>query len=158
METSRFIKSEYDVNASKNWLLLFGSGEIEFEINDLKKDGSGTLVDLIFPFYSIDQKADLLLFPSKHESFGMVAVEAMACGTPVVALQGSGGPDEIINDGLNGVLSPQLKYSKVVFELISNQDRLKKLSHQCRLDVIENWSQLKTSQLMRKSIESVFKI
>ena len=41
----------------------------------------------LVPYY---QKANLLLLPSAHESFGMVMVEAMSCGTPVVALKGSG--------------------------------------------------------------------
>ncbi len=47
--------------------------------------------------------ADVLLLPSKHESFGLVALEAMACGVvPVVTSVGGAG--EFINDGHNGFL------------------------------------------------------
>jgi len=47
--------------------------------------------------------ADLLLLPSLHESFGLVALEAMACGViPLVTNRGGAG--EFIQDGLNGIL------------------------------------------------------
>ncbi|HOX26498.1 MAG TPA: N-acetyl-alpha-D-glucosaminyl L-malate synthase BshA [Candidatus Krumholzibacteria bacterium] len=46
---------------------------------------------------------DLLLLPSHHESFGLVALEAMSCGVPVIATS-RGGTDEFIDDGVNGYL------------------------------------------------------
>jgi glycosyltransferase involved in cell wall biosynthesis len=48
---------------------------------------------------------DVLLVPSWEEPFGLVAVEAMAVGTPVVATS-IGGPPEFIVDGENGRLVP----------------------------------------------------
>lgn len=49
--------------------------------------------------------ADLFLLPSASEAFGLVALEALSCGVPVV---GSivGGLPELISDGLNGYLCP----------------------------------------------------
>ena len=49
--------------------------------------------------------ADLFLLPSEQESFGLVALEALASGAPVVGTSGSG-LDEVIDTGVNGYLHP----------------------------------------------------
>ncbi len=47
--------------------------------------------------------ADAFVFPSTTETFGLVALEAMACGLPVIAAR-AGGVLDIISDGQNGLL------------------------------------------------------
>lgn len=49
------------------------------------------------------QTAKLLLLPSKTESFGLVALESMACGVPALASR-AGGLPEVIEDGKSGLL------------------------------------------------------
>lgn len=50
------------------------------------------------------QESAALILPSRAESLGMVLVEALACGTPVVATR-CGGPEDIVSDRV-GVLAP----------------------------------------------------
>ena len=49
--------------------------------------------------------ADLLLMPSELESFGLAALEAMACKVPSIATR-VGGVPELIDDGVTGLLFP----------------------------------------------------
>ncbi len=55
------------------------------------------------PYYY--SAADAVVVPSHYESFGLVALEAMACGTPVVASQ-VGGLAFLIQDGVTGYTVP----------------------------------------------------
>lgn len=49
--------------------------------------------------------SDLFLLPSESESFGLAALEAMACGVPVIATE-AGGLPEVIRHGVSGMLAP----------------------------------------------------
>jgi len=74
--------------------------------------------------------ATVVLVPSHSESFGLVALEAQACGTPVVAAA-VGGLRTAVRDGCSGVLvdghDPGV-WARVLEELVSSPGRLAELS------------------------------
>jgi glycosyltransferase involved in cell wall biosynthesis len=52
--------------------------------------------------------ADVLVFPSRTDTFGLVMLEAMACGVPVAAYPVPG-PADVIENGVNGWVDPDLR-------------------------------------------------
>ena len=64
---------------------------------------AGTVAHTDLPTYY--GAADVFVFPSYYESFGLVALEAMACGIPVIASR-VGGPKAFIKEGKTGYLIP----------------------------------------------------
>ncbi|GAA2014474.1 D-inositol-3-phosphate glycosyltransferase [Catenulispora yoronensis] len=70
--------------------------------------------------------ATLVVVPSRAETFGLVAVEAQACGTPVVAAA-VGGLQTAVRGGVSGVLvegHDPVRYAEVIRELMHNPARL----------------------------------
>lgn len=74
--------------------------------------------------------SDLFLLPSSQESFGLVALEAMAYGIPVVASR-VGGLPEVIEHGKTGYLTPEgdiEKMAEYATELLTNTERYQQMS------------------------------
>ncbi len=75
------------------------------------------------------QAASLVCVPSYNESFGLVAIEAQACGTPVVAAD-VGGLATVVDDGETGVLvdgHDPADYARVFERLLSDPAELRRL-------------------------------
>lgn len=76
--------------------------------------------------------SDIVVMPSHYESFGMVALEAMACGTPVIASD-VGGLAQLVQDGETGILVPgrdPAAMAKCLRCLLSDQELLARLGRQ----------------------------
>jgi len=88
-------------------LVMVGNGPDRAELErSIENQGLGDEVDFLgerHDLVSLLSAADLFLLPSAQESFGMAAMEAMACQTPVVASR-VGGLPEVIEDGVTGYL------------------------------------------------------
>lgn len=79
--------------------------------------------------------ADLTIVPSHSESFGLVAVESQACGTPVVAAA-VGGLRTAVADGVSGVLIPghdPRMYAETISRLLTHPDQLEELRAGARM-------------------------
>ena len=65
--------------------------------------------------------ADVFVFPSRTETFGLVALEALACGIPVAAHDVMG-PGDIVTEGKDGILSDDLADAAVKCLTLSSAD------------------------------------
>ena len=90
-------------------LVMIGDGperaDAEREARDLKVDADVRFLGRLGNVADLLPSSDLFLLPSQSESFGLAALEAMACGVPVVGSR-AGGLPEVIEDGVSGLLEP----------------------------------------------------
>jgi len=80
--------------------------------------------------------ADLFLLPSDLESFGLAALEAMACEVPVIATD-VGGLPEVVTPGVDGYLIPERDVeagAKYALEILRLPDRGRKMGEQARVN------------------------
>jgi N-acetyl-alpha-D-glucosaminyl L-malate synthase BshA len=86
--------------------------------------------------------ADLFLLPSNSESFGLSALEALACGVPVIGTS-VGGLPEVVRDGETGVLRPVGDVdgmAEAAVSILSDQDRWRAMSVRGAADARERFS------------------
>jgi glycosyltransferase involved in cell wall biosynthesis len=89
-------------------LVLAGDGPLRKKLHSLAVElGIEERVDFlgfVSNPYKYMRRAQLLAISSQYEGFGVVVVEALACGTPIVSTNCPGGPSDILNDGEYGEL------------------------------------------------------
>lgn len=113
-------KGDQELARLKKRVLSIGAGS---RVRFLGPLPHGLLADLY-------RAADVLLVPSRAESFGLVAAEAQACGTPVVAAR-IGGLVYVIDDGVTGVLVDgwdPIDYTEAVNRLLDDAELAAKMA------------------------------
>jgi glycosyltransferase involved in cell wall biosynthesis len=116
-------------------------GELQQLVADLSLERSVTFVGAVAyeALPSHYRAASILVLPSRNEGFGMVLVESMACGTPVVALKNSGGPDDIITDGVDGLLVSETELADRLRILLASPARLAAMGAAARQTVVQRF-------------------
>ena len=114
---------------------IMGDGSLENELKELTKklDMEENVNFLGFKSekekYSYIKSVDICIIPSRYEPFGIVCLEAMACGKPVVA-SNVGGLPYVIEDGKSGLLfergNAKDLANKIIF-LLQNEDLRNKM-------------------------------
>ncbi|MDP8206925.1 MAG: N-acetyl-alpha-D-glucosaminyl L-malate synthase BshA [Candidatus Electryonea clarkiae] len=105
--------------------------------------------------------ADIFLLPSVAESFGLAALEAMACGVPVVGAN-VGGLPEVVEDGVSGFLLPAedvLGMAKACLSLLTDSALLKKMKKVARKSAEKDFQQSvvidRYEKMYRETIENI---
>ena len=100
--------------------------------------------------------ADAFIFPSRTETLGLVLLEAMAAGTPVVAARSGGIPD-IVTDGVNGYLFDPLQEDGAITatqRLFANPQEREILRQNARLEA-ERWGWAAATQQLRSYYQGI---
>ena len=96
--------------------------------------------------------ADVFVLPSRYELFGIVMLEAMACGVPVVATR-FGGPAEVIAHGETGFLvdptDPE-ELAGAIEALLSNPELRREMGRRTRRAAEERYSWTASARLHRE--------
>ena len=129
-----------DLENGEEWTLdIFGQGDqadyrqlmTELGIDTDCCHLNGPIEDVV----KVYQDSSIFVLSSRFEGFGMVLVEAMACGLPVVSFDCPAGPDEIITDGVDGLLVPSgdvHTLAEKLMLLMSDENLRRRLGQQAR--------------------------
>lgn len=116
------------VSIHKDWCLTFVGNGPDLHVLQKKAEKEGLINNIEFILETKDIKSlmsasSICAFSSRTESFGMVLIEAMSCGLPVVSYDCENGPRDIICNHYNGFLIPDNdtdRFTQRLLELIEN--------------------------------------
>ena len=124
----------------EKWTLdIYGQGDqmgyrelmVELGIDTNRCHLNGPVEDVVKAY----QDSSIFVLSSRFEGFGLVLVEAMACGLPVLSFDCPAGPDEIITDGVDGLLVPSgdvHALAEKLMALMADEDLRRRLGQQAR--------------------------
>lgn len=138
-------------------------GEMDEKMKGFLKDNNLTDIVNVVPFVRRDKLPeylktfDLFVVPSHQEGLCIAALEAMACGCPVISTR-CGGTEEFVCNGKTGFLvdSEPEAVAKSVMEVLGNHSLRMKLSDGARSVVKENYSQAKAEKIFFNAFNETF--
>ncbi|MBW6440614.1 glycosyltransferase family 4 protein [Patescibacteria group bacterium] len=120
-------------------LMIVGDGAVRKELEEMAKN-IGLEKDVVFTglvdkneIINLYQASDIFVFASHTETQGLVAVEAMAAGSPVVAIRASG-IEDIVQDGEDGFLTSnsEEEFAEKVLQIAGNEELRKKMAEKAK--------------------------
>lgn len=125
-----------------DWVLrIYGDGmreQLQQQINELGITSSCILEPTVQNIVEKYCESSVFALSSRFEGFGMVIIEAMACGVPPVSFTCPCGPRDIIDDGKDGLLVEDGNIEQLaekISYLLEHEDIRKEMGKQARMDV-----------------------
>lgn len=146
------------VKKHSDWILeIYGDGELKNQlleqIYNLKLEKN---IFLKGNSKEIEKKllsSSIYIMTSQTESFGLVLIEAASCGLPLIAFSGSDGPEEIIENGINGFLCEKNNIEnmlKKIMYLIEDEKLRKEIGKNAKKLTLEKYTE---DKIMREWIK-----
>lgn len=149
---------EQIIKRNKNWNLeIYGKiDENETFVKQAEHLDLNESVKFLNPVKDIEEKylnASIMVLPSRSEGFGMVLIEAMACGLPCVSFDCPHGPADIIHEGVDGFLVENGNVNKLALNittLLEDEDLRKEMGAKAKENakqylpegIVKKWDQL----------------
>lgn len=129
------------VSRHPDWILkIYGDGglreQLQQQIEELKLSGNCFLAHSVSDIVAKFRESSIFVLSSRYEGFGLVIVEAMSCGLPVVAFACHCGPRDIISEGIDGFLVSEGNIDELaekVCLLIEREELRKEMGKMARL-------------------------
>jgi glycosyltransferase involved in cell wall biosynthesis len=138
----------------QDWTLnVYGDGEEKYRYTSLNGKQNIHIHAATTRIFEKYHKSSFLVITSRFEPFGLVLIEAMSCGLPVIAFDCPNGPRDIITDGEDGFLIPMgnnaMFAERIIYLMEHPEERLrmgrnalKKSPKYSMEHIVEQWKQL----------------
>lgn len=141
------VEAMHMLQANRDYFLLsLGSGHPEIELRmphlHLGSVSNDRLLSLIY------SAADVLILPSLQDNQPNTILEAMSCGTPVIAFN-VGGVSEVIQHGKNGILVSPISASGLcdaITRLLSDANMMRKISTNSRKCIVDDFNHVNSAK------------
>jgi len=148
---------------SKMSFTIVGKGPFENQIREIQERyGNVKYLKFVTDNIVLYKEHDILVLPSRAETFSYVTLEALTCGLPVIASD-IPGPRSLIENGKTGILVPvgnSSALSKAIlsmYELWTSKDEYNRIGNYCRQSVLKRFPPESTKKAFVNLIESIGK-